>query len=300
MKKYVVLMPSIVLSLALSSVYCAEAETSKKAFDGFGVQLGLGVSRGDSPITTSYSDLLQDDATWNDGDSDNIIDSGELTYTSMNADDSFTLSDNNVTGLIAASYARSMREYSLGLNIFYHIGSQSYGSGQLDKLSTYAAAIIADAAADAAAINGAQPNTIPNVTGDGIVTGQVKLKNLYGAAIEPGYYIQDKLLTYAKLGAAWTSPELAISGGVSDGALDTTVKFGSTLGFLYGVGVKYAVTDNWYVGAEAYQVKFPTKTETTDFSGYYTGSGEANENTTVTYQFKDTYTYGGVVIGYQF
>ena len=289
---------------------------AERAFDGYNVQLGLGKSHAKSPISTSYSNNLKKEVVSNEtectGDVDfwgwhwcyryGTVKTIETTY--INADDSFTISKSNTTGNIAAGYSRSTQDYNMALNVFYNIGSQNYGSEQLDKLSEYAQDNV-DISSGAI------------VEGTGDVYGRVKIKQIIGLTLEPGYYAQDNILAYVKVGPAWTKSELQIDGGFDDGALDTTVKFGSTFGFLYGVGVKYALSENWYLGAEAYQVKFESKTTTTPFFGkhiddnssnyYDEGGGHPNpantpynEDTTSTYKIKPTYSYAGLVVGYKF
>jgi len=77
------------------------------------------------------------------------------------------------------------------------------------------------------------------------------------------------------------------------------------------------LSENWYLGAEAYQVKFESKTTTTPFFGkhiddnssnYYNEGGDYpnpatdpyNKDTTSTYKIKPTYSYAGLVVGYKF
>ena len=303
--------------LIIMSIMCALSTPSyaERAFDGYNVQLGLGKSHAKSPISTSYSDDLKKEVVihetectgditfwgWHWCYRTGVVKTIETTY--INADDSFTISKSNTTGNIAAGYSRSTQDYNMALNVFYNIGSQNYGSEQLDKLSEYAQDNV-DISSGAI------------VEGTGDVYGRVKIKQIIGLTLEPGYYAQDNILAYVKVGPAWTKSELQINGGFDDGALDTTVKFGSTFGLLYGIGVKYALSENWYLGAEAYQVKFESKTTTTPFFGkhiddnssnYYTGAVNPNtattpynEDTTSTYKIKPTYSYAGLVVGYKF
>ena len=287
-------------------------DVSKKAFDGWGAQVALGIGGAQSDMSTQYSEDLQ---------LIHISNSSWLWFLFFNSrtditetasySDSLTISDNNVKASLGASYARSMQSYSLGVSAFYQLGSQNYGAETLPEITAYAQEVIRY-------YNLWRTNQSASTSTDtGIITGQVHLKQLHGIVLEPGYYLQDNWLAYLKLGAAWTKPELQVHGDfsvdvigtppdyteASAGTLDTTVKFGSTVGFLYGIGTKYALSENLYIGAEAYQVRFPTQTETTDFVGPWDDYGEAtygNADTTTTYTFKTTYNYAGVVVGYQF
>jgi hypothetical protein len=106
-----------------------------------------------------------------------------------------------------------------------------------------------------------------------------KIKDIWGASFEPGYYFTDNALGYLKLGYARADSEYQHTGGNAD--------YGTTNGFLYGVGFKQLLTNNIYVGLETYQIDF-SKSKTIISEGGYNTSN------------KPAVTYGGLMIGYKF
>lgn len=158
-----------------------------------------------------------------------------------------------VLGTIAAGYSYGFdKQFNLAANIFYNFGSDDAGSSNIES---------------------------------GALTQQSKVKNLWGISVEPGYYFADKSLGYIKLGWAMASTSQSFNLG-SDSA---NVSTGTANGFLYGLGFKQLVTDNIYVGIDAYQVSFSSVSANTNWYGY---------NTTV--QSKPNYTFGGINVGYKF
>lgn len=83
-----------------------------------------------------------------------------------------------------------------------------------------------------------------SVTVDGNAT---KMKNIWGLAVEPGAYIGDKTLAYAKVGYARATLARDYGSNKSNG-------------FLYGVGVKHLITPNVYAGLEVQQIRFRSET----------------------------------------
>lgn len=75
--------------------------------------------------------------------------------------------------------------------------------------------------------------------------------NNVGFSIEPGYYLNDKTLAYAKLGYSRMSTKL------SDGAVSAN---NSLDGYMLGVGVKYSLDENAFVGAEVVHYEYPDAT----------------------------------------
>jgi hypothetical protein len=106
-----------------------------------------------------------------------------------------------------------------------------------------------------------------------------EIKDVWGVSIEPGYYFSDNTLGYFKAGYARASSESIASGD--------NANYGTTDGFLYGLGFKQLLTNNIYVGLETYQIDF-SKSKTVVSQG---GSNTSN---------KPALTYGGVMIGYKF
>lgn len=87
-------------------------------------------------------------------------------------------------------------------------------------------------------------------------------KNIWSISIEPGYVFADNSLGYLKLGWAQASSSLQLDEVKATlGATTTTVNFGATNGFLYGLGYKHLVNKNVYVGVEFYQILFGSKSK---------------------------------------
>lgn len=160
-------------------------------------------------------------------------------------------------GNIAAGYSYGFnKQFNLAANVFYNFGSSNAGSISINN-------------------------------GDGTSsTIQGKLKNIWGISVEPGYYFSDKALGFVKLG--WAMGSTSGSASWSDGTSGTT-SVGTANGFLYGLGFKHLITENVYLGVEAYQIAFSSKSKTSsDDLGSWTET------------FKPNMTYGGINVGYKF
>jgi len=90
--------------------------------------------------------------------------------------------------------------------------------------------------------------------------------------LEPGYYFTDQTLGYAKIGYAR-----------ADSKVDQS-DYGTSDGFIYGVGIKQLLTQQTFIGVEAYQIDFTREK-----------SNDAWDSTN-----KPSLTYGGVTLGYKF
>ncbi|MBU3546379.1 outer membrane protein [Polynucleobacter sp. MWH-Jannik1A5] len=176
---------------------------------------------------------------------------------------SFTANKTNFVGSISLGYSYGFaNNLNLAANVFYNASSNDVGS---------------------------------NVTGfsDGsTMTRTMNLKNVMGISIEPGYYFSKDILGFLKLGVAQASSSMSYS--FSDGGSVDPINFGNTTGFLYGLGGKYAVTQNIYVGAELYQINFSKKT--------YSERGEMGGYGPYTFSVSNqpTYNYAGLTLGYRF
>jgi opacity protein-like surface antigen len=95
------------------------------------------------------------------------------------------------------------------------------------------------------------------------------VKKVRGLSVEPGVYLGDKTLAYAKLGVA----KAQLKAFKSDSA--------NINGFLYGFGLKHMVTSNVFVGAEFQKIDFRKR---------------SFDTTTV----DPVQTYSGVTVGYKF
>lgn len=162
-------------------------------------------------------------------------------------------------GTVAVGYSYALpQKFNLAANVFYNFGSSNAG--------------------------GFNENY-----GDGYNTNwNSKVQNLWGISIEPGYYFADRSLGFVKLGWAMASTKQTASNFINEGG--TTINTGTANGFLYGLGFKQLLTDNVYVGIDAYQVLF-SSTSTTISDGY---------NSNFTFTSKPNYTFGGINVGYKF
>jgi opacity protein-like surface antigen len=176
---------------------------------------------------------------------------------------SFTVNKTNLVGSIAVGYSYGFaNDINLAANAFYNASSNNVGN---------------------------------NVTGfsDGsTMTRAMNLKNVMGISLEPGYYFSKNILGFIKLGVAQASSSMSYS--FSDGGSVDPINFGNTNGFLYGLGGKYAVTENIYLGAELYQINFAKKT--------YSERGEMGGYGAYTFSVSNqpTYNYAGLTLGYRF
>lgn len=173
-------------------------------------------------------------------------------------DSGFSLSNDfgqaNISGSVALGYNHGFRNgFNIGANIFYSIRNDDAGSVSVGDTT------------DNFEINN-------------------KLKNIWGISVEPGYAFTDNSLGFVKLGWAQADSSLDISDSL-DGS--SSLDFGKTNGFLYGIGYKHAVSKNVYLGVEVYQIAFNSKTETLDGGG-------------TTIESRPNYTYGGLILGAKF
>ena len=103
-----------------------------------------------------------------------------------------------------------------------------------------------------------------------------KTKNNIGLSIEPGYYFNKDTLAYVKLGYARLDSKLNDGINISNATLD---------GFVYGIGAKYHVDKNIFVGAEVSEYNYGNNSVTL-------GGTSAS--------YKTNQTTGLINVGYQF
>ena len=113
---------------------------------------------------------------------------------------------------------------------------------------------------------------------------QSTLSNIKGVVVEPGFLIDDNVLSYLKLGYATATQGVTVSDGALSGAGAGSYS-GTVRGFLYGLGFKQQLTGNIFAGIELYQIQFSTLS--------------TSAPSTVITQ-KPSYTYGGFNVGYTF
>lgn len=175
-----------------------------------------------------------------------------LSYgTLQTSNQNFSFNKTNIAGTVSVGYSKSFDNLNLAINGFYNLSSSDFGSAT-------------------------------NQFGS---KRQANIKNVYGIVLEPGYYFDKKVLGYLKVGAAFADKYVSFPNS-SDLANEN---FGSSTGMLYGLGLKYELSKNWYAGAELYQISFPTQSFTTD-------DGSMRNSDT----FKTKYNYAGFLVGYKF
>jgi len=107
-------------------------------------------------------------------------------------------------------------------------------------------------------------------------------KNILMLSVEPGYYLAEQAIVYAKLGYGQAQTSITSSYGY-------TANFGTQSGPLFGFGFKHALDalhSNVYWGLEAYQLNLRSKSMTDQYGEVLTS--------------KPTILFGKVHLGYIF
>jgi opacity protein-like surface antigen len=169
----------------------------------------------------------------------------------------------NLIGNVTLGYSKKINsDFNMAGNVFYNFGSTNFGSQT----------------------SGA---------GASALTVTSKVKDVGGITLEPGYYFTQQILGYLKFGAA--QGNLSTTSSYS-GLPSENSNYGNSIGFLWGLGGKYALDKNLFMGAEFYQINFAKKTTT---QAPYTEGGSGDviypSNT-----FQPTYNYFGLFAGYRF
>ena len=234
---------------------------AQSAFDGVNVQLGVGM--GSIANQLDYSGGARDSA------------SGQ-SFGNYSGTTSLS-SKANVFGNLSLGYSQSFSgNFNLAANIFYMMGSDNAGqSSGSDAFLNSDTGLV---------------ETSSNST-------KTTLKNMYGIVVEPGYYFAKESLGFLKLG--WAQGKVGINQADTDTGSEnfpSTAYSASanTSGFLYGLGFKQMIAKNVYLGVEAYQIQFASKS----FSN--TQVGLAGVTTATTYTVKPLVNYAGLTLGYKF
>lgn len=189
--------------------------------------------------------------------------------TTRSGSSSENVAQNGILGNIALGYSHGFnKQFNLAANVFYNFGSSAAGDANYNYSKT-------------------------NYTESSSVNPT--LKNIWGISVEPGYYFSDKSLGFIKLGWAMASAKASWNysendAGDTSGSNSGNVSFGTSNGFLYGLGFKQLLTDNIYLGVDAYQVDFSSKTSTIN----------TNSDPSSSINVKPKFTYGGITLGYRF
>ena len=236
-----------IISLAVLTTISDVALAGSK-FDGFNSSLGIGILNAHSIYDNSNDLTYEFDI------------SGNLIFSPISGS-----SKNNSSATLGLStgYSQSLsNQFNLATSFFFNVGNlnQNYHSNE-------------------AAID---------LSGNQIVDTRFKLKNIWGGLIEPGYYFNQDTLGYLKLGYAFISIKANTSSNdVPWATQSANYDFGSAKGFLYGLGIKHAITENIFVTADFYRINFSSKQKIASDFDYYDPStsssvpGNLYFNTTV-------------------
>lgn len=243
-------------ALAASAALLVNAHPvfAERAFDGVNVQLGAGLSY------TNLDASGTDDRSW-DGSPLNL--NGSSSATRFN-------------GLVSLGYSKSIESFNLAANVFYVIGNQS--AGGKSNANSYTVSI---------------PDIYTGTVSESL-SSSYRLKNTWGIAVEPGYYFNDKVLGFLKLAYVNSSLQSSLSCQASDGFCNNaTASANQTLnGFGYGLGAKYAFTQNVYAAVDVMGVSY--RSVKTNYN-WFSDSDYQNSAS-----FKPTQFLGFVSLGYRF
>ncbi|MBT8572335.1 hypothetical protein G6699_01955 [Polynucleobacter paneuropaeus] len=121
-------------------------------------------------------------------------------------------------------------------------------------------------------------------SGDGGATDYLTMntKNIWTLSLEPGYYLAEQAIVYAKLGYGQAQTSITST-------LGFTANFGTQSGPLFGFGFKHALDalgPNLFWGLEAYQLNLMSKSISDQYGNTFTS--------------KPTILFGKVHLGYVF
>ncbi len=147
-----------------------------------------------------------------------------------------TSSQGNANGLVAAGYSQSLGDTPLNLaaNVFYIIGNQNAG---------------------------APSNTVTGGNGSNSASTQSTFSNSFGIAVEPGWYVTEKTLGYAKLAWVYSDGAYSTSSTITTRVPPRTIPDSASTsksmnGFGYGFGLKQAITQDIYLGLDIMGVAY--------------------------------------------
>ena len=165
---------------------------------------------------------------------------GSRSYTHLNGTRNGVLdgtsSQGNVNGLVAAGYSRAIGDdsFNLAANLFYVIGNQNAG---------------------------APNNTVVGSNGTNSASTRSTFSNSFGIALEPGWYVSEATLGYAKL--AWVNANGEFRSSSTRTTLvpaltvvEDTVANKNMNGFGYGLGLKQSITQDIYLGIDIMGVAY--------------------------------------------
>ena len=163
------------------------------------------------------------------------------------------VADTNVVGNLSLNYNKSYGNFNLGGGVFAMLGSQNAGS-----LNSFAG------------------------NSGGVWSDSWKLKNVWGVSIEPGYYVNNSVLAYAKVSYVQATGTNTFDYTAQDLGSGSAEHKHEGLGL--GAGVKFMITNDLYGAVEIEQINFNRKSYWSDVAETY----------------KPSLLKAGVSIGYKF
>lgn len=214
------------------------ASFAQKAFDGFNFQLGIGGTQSQVKASNTEDFTLIPNPNIN----------GATAGASFN-------------GITSAGYSKSFdnlfKGFNLAANVFYVIGNQS--AGNTNNTTT---GVLADD---------------DTLSATEKLSGSFKLKNTWGIALEPGYYISNNLLGYLKFAYVSSTANASLSCYASDSgclgadgsyANNTSYNINKTInGIGYGFGGKYQITQNVYGALDFLYVDYSSVSQNISWAG---------------------------------
>lgn len=223
-------------------------------FDGVNAQIGAGLSY------TNLNASGTQDQSW-DG-----------TALDLNGSSNAT----RFNGLVSLGYSKAVESFNLAANVFYIIGNQS--AGGKSNSDSYTISI---------------PDVYTGTLSENL-SSNYKPKNTWGISVEPGYYFSNKILGYVKLAYVNSSLQSNLYCNASDQycANNTASATKSLNGFGYGLGGKYAITENVYGAIDLMGVTYGGVTQS--YNWFPDSELQNNAN------FKPTQFLGFLSLGYRF
>lgn len=246
---------SVVALASAITLFLPNPVIADMAFDGINAQIGGGLSY------TNINASGTQDQSWDGGAPLNL--NGSTSATRFN-------------GLVSLGYSKSLDSFNLAANVFYVIGNQS-GSGKSSS-DSYTISI---------------PDVYTGSLSENL-SSSYKLKNTWGISVEPGYYFSSKFLGYLKLAYVNSSLQSNLYCNASDQycSNNTATANKSLNGFGYGIGGKYAITENIYGAIDLMGVTYGSVNQSYNWFPDSELQNSAN--------FKPTQFLGFLSLGYKF
>lgn len=248
------LLKSTAITGSALCVLFAHSAHAEKSFDGMNVQLGAGLS---------YTHVNAS------GTQDNSWEGSPLDLNGSSSASRFN-------GLFSLGYSKSIESINVAANVFYVIGNQS-GGGKSSSDS----------------YNVSIPDVYTGNLSENL-SSTYQLKNTWGISLEPGYYFSEKALGYLKLAYVNSSLKSTLNCNASDGYCNNTSATSSknVNGFGYGLGAKYAFTQNVYGAVDLMGITYGSVS--TSYNWFPDGEYQNAAS------FRPTQFLGFISLGYRF